>query len=467
MYKLRDYQSESVAKGLELLNSSKSRRELLVLPTAAGKSIVIAEIAKQLNEPIVVLQPSKELLEQNFKKFIDVGGEATIYSASAGVKEISKITFATIGSIKKAVNELKSLNVKKIIIDEAHIGVKSGSQLRAFLKDLGVINTLGLTATPYILASSMSGAELKMLTKVKGKLFTDIAYVHQVKTMVDDNFWTPLEYRIVKQDDTFLKVNSSGSDYTEDSMKSFYENNDLQTQVVDNVEYCLEEGSKSILVFVPSISEAELLSTKLEGSRYVSSLTPKKERDEIIEGFKNGHIKVVINVGILTTGFDYPELETIILARSTMSFSLYYQMIGRGVRIHKDKSKTVVIDLSENYKRFGKVEDFTVEFIKGYGWGLFNGEFLISNYPIEAKNRPRKSNLERKYNPNIAKPVVSKATVSGVGSSTLPFGKHKGRTLQYILEKDKGYLVWMIENFTFNFNQGWLKKEIKTLLNIS
>ena len=467
MYKLRDYQSESVAKGLELLNSSKSRRELLVLPTAAGKSIVIAEIAKQLNEPIVVLQPSKELLEQNFKKFIDVGGEATIYSASAGVKEISKITFATIGSIKKAVNELKNLKVKKIIIDEAHIGVKSGSQLRAFLKDLGVINTLGLTATPYILASSMSGAELKMLTKVKGKLFTDIAYVHQVKTMVNDNFWTPLEYRIVKQDDTFLKVNSSGSDYTEDSMKSFYENNDLQTQVVDNVEYCLDEGSKSILVFVPSISEAELLSTKIEGSRYVSSLTPKKERDEIIEGFKNGDIKVVINVGILTTGFDYPELETIILARSTMSFSLYYQMIGRGVRIHKDKAKTVVIDLSENYKRFGKVEDFTVEFIKGYGWGLFNGEFLISNYPIEAKNRPRKSNLEKKYNPNIAKPVVSKATVSGVGSSTLPFGKHKGRTLKYILEKDKGYLVWMLENFTFHLNQGWLKKEIKTLLNVS
>ena len=465
MYKLRDYQSESVAKGLELLNSSKSRRELLVLPTAAGKSIVIAEIAKQLDEPIVVLQPSKELLEQNYKKFIDVGGEATIYSASAGVKEISKITFATIGSIKKAVNELKSLKVKKIIIDEAHIGVKSGSQLRAFLKDLGVINTLGLTATPYILASSMSGAELKMLTKVKGKLFTDIAYVHQVKTMVDGNFWTPLEYRIVEQDDTFLKVNSSGSDYTEDSMKSFYENNDLQTQVVDNVEYCLEEGSKSILVFVPSISEAELLSTKLEGSRYVSSLTPKKERDEIIEGFKNGDIKVVINVGILTTGFDYPELETIILARSTMSFSLYYQMIGRGVRIHKDKAKTVVIDLSENYKRFGKVEDFTVEFIKGYGWGLFNGDFLISNYPIEAKNRPRKSNLEKKYNPNIAKPVG--VTVSGVGSSTLPFGKHKGRTLKYILEKDKGYLVWMLENFTFHLNQGWLKKEIKTLLNVS
>lgn len=465
MYKLRDYQSESVAKGLELLNSSKSRRELLVLPTAAGKSIVIAEIAKQLDEPIVVLQPSKELLEQNYKKFIDVGGEATIYSASAGVKEISKITFATIGSIKKAVNELKSLKVKKIIIDEAHIGVKSGSQLRAFLKDLGVINTLGLTATPYILASSMSGAELKMLTKVKGKLFTDIAYVHQVRTMVDDKFWTPLEYRIVEQDDTFLKVNSSGSDYTEDSMKSFYENNDLQTQVVDNVEYCLEEGSKSILVFVPSISEAELLSTKLEGSRYVSSLTPKKERDEIIEGFKNGDIKVVINVGILTTGFDYPELETIILARSTMSFSLYYQMIGRGVRIHKDKAKTVVIDLSENYKRFGKVEDFTVEFIKGYGWGLFNGDFLISNYPIEAKNRPRKSNLEKKYNPNIAKPVG--VTVSGVGSSTLPFGKHKGRTLKYILEKDKGYLVWMLENFTFHLNQGWLKKEIKTLLNVS
>jgi DNA repair protein RadD len=226
----------------------------------------------------------------------------------------------------------------------------------------------------------------------------------------------------------------------------------------------LSEGSKSILVFVPTIQEAVTLSMRMPGSEAVSSLTPKKERDRIISGFKNREIHVVINVGILTTGFDYPELDTIILARSTMSFALYYQMIGRGVRIHENKTKTVVIDLSENFERFGKVEDFTVDFVEGYGWGLFRGESLMSNYPIDAKHRPQKRNLVRTENPNIAKPVGNGVKV---GDSLLPVGKYKNESLRTVLEKDKGYLVWMYENFTFYPNQKWLKLEIAHLLNLS
>ena len=463
MYKLRNYQDDSVIAGVEILKSTKARRELLVLPTGAGKSIVIAKIVEQIKEPVIILQPSKELLEQNYSKFINVGGKASIYSASAGVKEIGHVTFATIGSIKKEIVKLKTLGKVKVIIDEAHIGVKSGSQLRDFLKSLGVNNTLGLTATPFVLQSSMNGAELKMLTKIKGKLFTTIAYFHQINTMLSDNHWTPIEYRVIEQDDEFLKVNSSGSDYTEDSMRKFYEVNDLNSQIIDNVNYRLSEGSKSILVFVPTIEEAFSLSLKIQGSEAVSSLTPKKERDRIIEGFKNREIHVVINVGILTTGFDYPELDTIILARSTMSFALYYQMIGRGVRIHDDKEKTVVIDLSENYNRFGKVEDFTVDFIEDYGWGLFKGNSLISNYPIEAKHRPQKKNLGKKLNTNIA---TSINTIK-VGDSLLPVGKYKNKSLSSVLAEDKGYLVWMYENFTFYPNQKWLKLEIAHLLNLS
>ena len=303
-----------------------------------------------------------------------------------------------------------------------------------------------------------------MLTKIKGKLFTTIAYVHQMNSMLDDKHWTPIEYRVIEQDDKFLKVNSSGSDYTEESMRKFYEGNDLATQIIDNVDYCLSEGSKSILVFVPTIEEAVSLSKKIPGSESVSSLTPKKERDRIISGFKNRGIHVVVNVGILTTGFDYPELDTIILARSTMSFALYYQMIGRGVRIHDNKEKTVVIDLSENFERFGKVEDFTVDFIEGYGWGLFKGESLMSNYPIDAKHRPQKRNLVRVENANIAKPI---SKTLKVGDSLLPVGKYKNESLSTVLAKDKNYLVWMYENFTFYPNQKWLKLEIAHLLNLS
>jgi DNA repair protein RadD len=460
MYKLRNYQYESVVKGVEILNSSSSRRELIVLPTGAGKSIVIAEIVKQISEPVVILQPSKELLEQNYQKFINVGGDATIYSASAGIKEISHVTFATIGSIKKEIEKLRKLGNIKVIIDEAHIGVKSDSQLRNFLKVLGVKNTLGLTATPFILSSSMNGAELKMLTKIKGKLFTNIAYVYQISTMLDKGYWTPINYNIIQQDDEFLQVNSSGSDYTEESMKRFYEGNDLQTQIVDNINNSLFNGSKSILVFVPTIQEAEEISKKIPSAQSVSSITPKKERDTIIRDFKNKKINVVINVGILTTGFDYPELETIILGRSTMSFALYYQMIGRGVRIHNNKFKTEVIDLSENFNRFGKVEDFTIEFLEGYGWGLFKGDSLISNYPIEAKHRPQKKNLVKKLQPNIATKVTS------IGQSIMPFGKYKDKKIYEIFKENKNYLVWIYENVKFYPSQNQLKIDIAKMLNI-
>ena len=466
MYKLRYYQDDSVTAGIEILNSTKARRELLVLPTGAGKSIVIAKIVEQIKEPVIILQPSKELLEQNYAKYVNVGGKASIYSHSAGYKDIGHVTFATIGSIKKEVGKLKQLGKVKVIIDEAHIGVKSGSQLRTFLKALGVNNTLGLTATPFVLESSMNGAELKMLTKIKGKLFTNIAYVEQMSSMLVNKYWTPIEYRVIEQNDEFLEANSTGSDYTEDSIRKFYEGNDLNSQIIDNVNYRLSEGSKSILVFVPTIQEAMVLSSKILGSEAVSSLTPKKERDRIIEGFKNGEIHVVINVGILTTGFDYPELDTIILGRSTMSFTLYYQMIGRGVRIHDGKEKTVVIDLSENYNRFGKVEDFTIDFVEGYGWGLFKGESLMSNYPIDAKHRPKKRNLVRKPDANVAKPVSSTSTVK-VGDSMMPFGKYKDKSLSKILEEDKNYLIWIYENVTFYPNQKWLKLEIAHLLNLS
>lgn len=459
MYILRDYQENSVIKGLDILRNKAPKRNLLVLPTGAGKSIVIAEIAKQLDEPIIILQPSKELLEQNYQKYIDVGGEATMYSASVGVKEISKVTFATIGSIKKEVQAFKDMGLTKIIIDEAHIGVKSGSQLRDFLKSTGIRNVLGLTATPFVLTSGMSGSELKMLTKVQYKLFSDISYVYQMKDMIENKYWTPLQYKVVKQDTSDLRVNTSGSDFTEDSLRDFYEDNEIGDQIVDYVDKCIQHGKKAILVFVPSIQEATALSAKISYASSVSSLTPKKERDEIISNFKSGKTKVVINVGILTTGFDYPELDAIILARSTMSFALYYQMVGRGVRLHPDKEKTLIIDLSENFNRFGRVETFSIDFVEDYGWGLFKGESLISNYPIEAKYRPTKTTLTSK----------STATVNlkhTAGNGKLSFGKYKEKTLGYVLEKDKGYLVWLYENFNFNKSQQAFKLEIAILLNI-
>ena len=114
---------------------------------------------------------------------------------------------------------------------------------------------------------------------------------------------------------------------------------------------------KGILVFTRFLKEAEQLTRSIPGCAIVSGETPKKERETILEDFKAGKIPVVANVGVLTTGFDYPELDTIVMARPTMSLAMWYQIVGRAIRPHPDKEAGWIVDLCGNIRRFGEVSD--------------------------------------------------------------------------------------------------------------
>lgn len=113
-FTLRKYQKEAVDVGIKFFNEKKAIPSIMVLPTAAGKSIIIAQICKNIEEKVLILQPSKELLEQNYGKYISLGGEASIYSASLNTKEIGHVTYATIGSIKGIAHKFTGY---KLIID--------------------------------------------------------------------------------------------------------------------------------------------------------------------------------------------------------------------------------------------------------------------------------------------------------------------------------------------------------------
>lgn len=114
---LRKNQKEPVRKGVEFFKKKKPNPSLIIAPTAFGKSIVISQIAHEVKDKIIVLQPSKELLEQNLSKLEALGGSASVYSASMGIKEIGMITYATIGSIKNIGHAFKELGFTKMIID--------------------------------------------------------------------------------------------------------------------------------------------------------------------------------------------------------------------------------------------------------------------------------------------------------------------------------------------------------------
>jgi len=166
MVTLRKNQIEPVRIGIEYFSEKKPVPSIIVAPTAFGKSIVIAQIAKGIGEKVLVIQPSKELLEQNYEKFINLGGEATIYSAAMGEKEIGDVTYATIGSIVKVATKFKEYGITKVIIDECdRFPREPNGMLRRFLKGAAIKYTLGLTATPLKLQTNM-GADGKPFSKL-------------------------------------------------------------------------------------------------------------------------------------------------------------------------------------------------------------------------------------------------------------------------------------------------------------
>ena len=131
--------------------------------------------------------------------------------------------------------------------------------------------------------------------------------------------------------------------------------------------------SKSVLVFCSSVRQAEKMAEEYNTENIgecaaVSAKTKAKDRDRIISDFKSGKIKMVFNVGVLTTGFDHPALDCIVLLRPTRSIGLYYQMLGRGVRIAEGKTSCKVIDLTSTVKNMGRVE--TIKLVKREKWEL-------------------------------------------------------------------------------------------------
>lgn len=368
-FTLRDYQGDAVAAGLRYFRDDRKRYPVLMIePTGAGKSLMIAGIAKELGEPTLVFQPTKEILEQNYNKLLAYNQVPAIYSASMNKKKIGQLTLATIGSAKNNPDLFK--HFKNILVDECHYVNPKKGMYKEFLAAVGE-KVLGLTATPYrLVTDGYGGSILKFLTRTRPRVFMQVIHITQNSTLFDRGYLAKLEYKKVEGfDSSQLRLNSTGADYSDASVKRYYEVINFAGQVRKTVASCLNAGRKNILIFTRFIEESQALVNALGGSAaIVTGDTPKREREMIITKFRNGQIRVVANVGVLTHGFDFPELETIIIARPTMSLGLYYQMIGRGIRIHRTKSSSWIIDLCDNYRRFGRVEDLRLVAPKSRMW---------------------------------------------------------------------------------------------------
>lgn len=386
MSKLRTNQIEPVKRGIQFFNSVSPKPSLIVAPTAFGKSWVIAHICTGISGKTIVLQPSIELLDQNYEKLVALGATASIFSASKGVKEYGDITYATIGSIKNLGKEFKARGYINLIIDEAHMYPREfDSMLGGFLADSGITKVLGLTATPFKLQVNSYNREsysiLSMLTSKskKGSFFKDIIHVTQIQDIINDGFWSKLEYEVYDFDTGELEYNTIKSDYTYKSVSNAYISQDITGKIIDRVEGL---DRKSILVFVPTIQHAIDLAGELPDAAALHSNLSPKERSRIVQEFKSQQLRIMVNVSIASIGLDVPMTDCIISGRSTASLAWFYQALGRGTRIHPSKKDCLVIDFAGNTQKFGKLENL---YYKREGiWRLYGeGGKRLSGVPID------------------------------------------------------------------------------------
>lgn len=356
----------------------------------SGKSLIISKIAHEINRPTLVLQPSKEILEQNYAKAVSFGSKPTIYSASCGVKELSAMTYATLKSIKKDVAGLKDIGIDTLLVDECHSGYspEEGSEFMEFMNGFPEAKVLGFTATPCRLQTYNSMLEgnyskLNMLTKDEHNFFKKIVHVTQIQELTSQGFWCPLKYERWSFDESALMLNSTGAEYTNESIKESIVRNGLNNSIYKRLLQLMNER-KAILVCMDSIESCNRISEFMNArmgaiTGVVTSLTTKKKREQIISDFKEGKLKVVFNYSTLATGFDFPELDCVMFGRPTFSYSTYYQILGRAVRIHPDKKEALIVDCCDNMRRFGRIEDLTIEQFPSKGWCMFAGDQLLSN----------------------------------------------------------------------------------------
>lgn len=419
----------------------------------SGKSLIISKIAHEINRPTLVLQPSKEILEQNYAKAVSFGSKPTIYSASCGVKELSAMTYATLKSIKKDVARLKDIGIDTLLVDECHSGYspEEGSEFMEFMNGFPEAKVLGFTATPCRLrtySSMLEGnySKLNMLTKDEHNFFKKIVHVTQIQELTSQGFWCPLKYERWSFDESALMLNSTGAEYTNESIKESIVRNGLNNSIYKRLLQLMNER-KAILVCMDSIESCNRISEFMNArmgaiTGVVTSLTTKKKREQIISDFKEGKLKVVFNYSTLATGFDFPELDCVMFGRPTFSYSTYYQILGRAVRIHPDKKEALIVDCCDNMRRFGRIEDLTIEQFPSKGWCMFAGDQLLSN--IRMGDIITKDEILRR--------AASLKSVNGDGrreddldSIIMWFGKYEGIRFKDI---PVSYFRFLAENMT-------------------
>ena len=355
MYKLRDYQQQAVESTIRFFRKKRDPA-VIVLPTGAGKSLVIAELARIAKGRVLVLAHVKELVEQNYEKYQSYGLSAGIFSASLGKKDFEqKAIFGSVQSVARASDDFFN-DFSLLVIDECHRVAEEGStQYQDVIKKLRDRNPelciLGLTATPYRLGLGWI-YEYSQLGEIKTdqkRFFKQCVYELPLSYMIKNKYLTnPVKIDIPVTCYDFSELLEKDRQFTTAEVEEILKSQKRLTPfIINNIVDITEKFKRQgVMIFSSSVKHAEEIMTYLpkDDSRIVIGDTDMIERNEIVEDFKKKKFKYLVNVSVLTTGFDAPHVDVIAILRPTESNSLYQQIIGRGLRLSPDKKDCFVLD---------------------------------------------------------------------------------------------------------------------------
>ncbi|HCM0508319.1 TPA: DEAD/DEAH box helicase [Vibrio parahaemolyticus] len=358
MYTLRPYQADSVKAVIHYFRKH-STPAVIVLPTGAGKSLVIVELARLAKGRVLVLAHVKELVEQNHAKYEGYGLKGAIFSAGLGRKETDQqVVFASVQSVVRNLDSFKN-QFSLLVIDECHrVPDDKNSSYQKVITHLRELNpgikVLGLTATPYRLGMGWiyQYHTRGQVRTEESRFFRDCIFELPIRYLLDENFLTParmMDAPVLSYDFSQLKPANTGR-YKEAEMDMVIDKAKRATpQIVEQIiQYARER--KGVMIFAATVRHAQEIHGLLpEGeTAIVIGDTPTPERDAIIQAFKNREIKYLVNVSVLTTGFDAPHVDLIAILRPTESVSLYQQIVGRGLRLSEGKNECLVLDYAGN-----------------------------------------------------------------------------------------------------------------------
>ncbi len=358
---LRPYQCEAVEAVYRHLREREDN-PCVVLPTASGKTPVCAAICRDAvqlwNGRVLILAHVKELLEQAAEKLRLVAPDLPVGVYSAGLKRRDLGYAVTIAGIQSVYQKAADVGpVDLVLVDEAHLIPADGEGMyRTFLADMQVINPLvrviGLTATPFRMKSgNICGPD---------NILNSICYEVGVRELIVQGYLCPLRSKAGK-----LKANTDGlhiraGEFMANEVEALMDEENLVLSACREIVECTQER-RSVLIFASGVRHGQHVAETLRIRHqvecgFVCGETLPFERDDTLRRFRNGELKYLCNVNVLTTGFDAPNIDCVALLRPTNSPGLFYQMVGRGFRLHPGKADCLVLDFGGNILRHGPVD---------------------------------------------------------------------------------------------------------------